>query len=285
MHRWRIRPTAYLGGRRRQHWLVSRGSTQLVLAVSPGDVTYELEVQRHLLRAGWPVPELVGGPVRLADKTWYLAARLPGTPVEEANAQRRRRGHLLAELHASTAQLTDLGQRNGFVLADTLVADRELDASLRAYERLRPTEGRIMRWHLDWARAAFARLDLSRAETLVLHGDFAPWNLLFEGERLSGILDFEASHLNYRVADFALAWRGDQDDVLAGYAEVHTLSDLDWELLVPVFWSWLFMGMPRHISDILEGRSEPHGFDWQINHLLKRSNAIRRRVPRFRHPG
>lgn len=106
------------------------------------------------------------------------------------------------------------------MLADVLVSDPELDSSLRTYERIRPAAGRIMRWHLDWTRAAFARLDLRRAEIILLHGDFAPWNLLFENDCLSGIVDFEASHLNYMVADFALSWRADQDDVLAGYADV-----------------------------------------------------------------
>src|SRR6266536_1117645 len=80
--------------------------------------------------------------------------------------------------------------------------------------RSAPTNG------FDRPRAAFARLDLRRAEIILLHGDFAPWNLLFENDCLSGIVDFEASHLNYMVADFALSWRADQDDVLAGYADV-----------------------------------------------------------------
>jgi Ser/Thr protein kinase RdoA (MazF antagonist) len=95
--------------------------------------------------------------------------------------------------------------------------------------------------------------------------------------RLSGLVDFEASHLNYRVADFALSWRGDQDEVLAGYTDVHPLNELDWELLVPVFWSWLFMGIQRNIADILAARREAHGFDWQIKHLLRRSDAVKGR--------
>jgi Ser/Thr protein kinase RdoA (MazF antagonist) len=133
-------------------------------------------------------------------------------------------------------------------------------------------------------RTAFVRLDLRDAETIVLHGDFARWNLLFQDDRLSGILDFEVTHRNYRVADFALAWRGDQDEVLAGYTEVHPLSELDWELLVPVFWSWLFMGMKQHIGDILSGQSPPHGFEWQVKHLLKRAGIVGQRAPAYSCP-
>jgi len=281
LRRWAIAPTIYLGGRRNQHWLVNSGKTELVLHASPIDISYELQVQQYLRREGWPVPQLIREPTRLADKTWCLLERLPGASLEDSPAERRTRGRLLAELHESTAQLTGVGQRAGFVLADANAGDPELDASIRAYERLRPREGHIMRWHLDWARSAFAKLKLQDAETVVLHGDFARWNLLFEDDRLTGILDFEASHRNYRVADFALSWRGDQDEVLAGYTEVHPLSELDWQLLVPVFWSWLFLGMKQHIGDILSGEGPPHGLEWQIKHLLKRAGVLAERAPAY----
>jgi phenylacetaldehyde dehydrogenase len=42
VRRWAIRPIAYLGGRRNQHWLVSAGTTELVLHASPIDIGYEL---------------------------------------------------------------------------------------------------------------------------------------------------------------------------------------------------------------------------------------------------
>src|SRR5205807_605279 len=202
LRRWAITATAYLGGRRNQHWLVNSGKTELVLHASPIAITYELQVQQYLRREGWPVPQLIREPIRLADKTWCLLERLPGASLEDSPAERRTRGRLLAELHGSTAKLT-------------------------------------------------------------------------------GILDFEASHRNYRVADFALSWRGDQDEVLAGYTEVHPLSELDWQLLVPVFWSWLFLGMKQHIGDILSGEGPPHGFEWQIKHLLKRAGVLAQRAPAY----
>jgi hypothetical protein len=46
-----------------------------------------------------------------------------------------------------------------------------------------------MHRHLDRPRTAFARLDLQNAETVVMPRDFARWNLLFQGDRLTGILD------------------------------------------------------------------------------------------------
>ncbi len=82
-------------------------------------------------------------------------------------------------------------------------------------------------------------------------------------DRLSGVLDFESTHLDFRVADFALSWRGSYDEVVHGYEAVHPLSDLDWQLLVPVFWGWLFLGVKDEISAMLSGQAAIHGFDWQ----------------------
>jgi hypothetical protein len=76
--------------------LVNSGLTQLVLAASATDVSYELDVKRHLLQDGWPVPELARGPTRIGDTTRCLITRLPGTQVHETRVDRCRRGRLLA---------------------------------------------------------------------------------------------------------------------------------------------------------------------------------------------
>ena len=133
-----------------------------------------------------------------------------------------------------------------------------------------------MRWHIDQANEVFDRLDLDVAATTVLHGDFAPWNLLYEGENLTGVIDFEATHLNYRVADFANSWRGYQDEVVHGYEEVRKLSDLDWELLVPAYWAWMFIGVKQGMETTLAGKNAPPDFEWQIRHLLRREGHVGR---------
>jgi aminoglycoside phosphotransferase (APT) family kinase protein len=168
-----------------------------------------------------------------------------------------------------------MGQRSGFRTANEVVCDPQLLEAIRKYERVRPAAGHVMRWHLDKAREMFDSLVLDGAETIVLHGDFAPWNVLFADERVSGIIDFEATHLNYRVSDFALSWRGCQDDVVEGYAQERALSALDWQLLVPCYWSWLFLGVQEGISSIIQGNAPAHDFDWQVRHLIARSKINR----------
>lgn len=287
MQHWGVTPIEYLSGRSNQHWLVEARGSRLVLrgyAPEPfDDIGYELAVLRRLRDLGWPVPAPVEEPIHLGGRTWCIFTWLPGVcrPSTDSSGEKRARGRLLAELHDSTARIAGMGQRGGFGRSDEMIGDPELVSSIRAYERIYPAEGHIMRWHLDRAQEAFARIDVENAETIVLHSDFTRWNLLFEGERLTGILDFEATHLNYRVADFALSWRGEHDEVIDGYEEVHKLTDLDWELLIPVYWSWIFMGVKKEISAILAGKVPPHDFEWQVKHLMRRSGLHVRRVPRY----
>jgi aminoglycoside phosphotransferase (APT) family kinase protein len=263
-----LTPVRYLGGRLNQHWLVESDGKLFVLRGYVREpiesVEYEREVLRRLGQQGWPVPKPVREPVALLGRLWCLFTLLPGESRSERTAdERRARGRLLARLHEATASLVDIGQRKGFRKADEVVRDPQLLEAIQKYERVRPAAGHVMRWHLDKTCEMFDGLVLDRVETIVLHGDFAPWNMLFVDERLSGIIDFEAAHLNYRVSDFALSWRGYQDDVIEGYEQVRALNELDWQLLIPCYWSWLFLGVQEKISSMIEGNAPYHDFDWQ----------------------
>ena len=283
---WSITPVDYLGGRHKQNWLVEYRHSRLVARRYPSqpfpDIAYELDVLARLDADGWPVSVAVEEPIEVDGRTWCLSKFLPGTSrTANQPEDRRERGHLLAELHEATGRLAGMGQRGGFGLADEVIGDTELVGSIQDYEKLRPYEGHVVRWHIDQAREAFDRLDLGSVETIVLHSDFAPWNLLYEGESLTGILDLDATHLNYRVADFALAWRGYQDEVIEGYEEVHRLSDLDWELLVPVFWAWLLIGVKQEIRTVLAVNGTPPSLEWQVGHLVRRDGVTRRLAPAY----
>ncbi len=284
--RWDITPVDYLGGRHKQSWLVEYGRSRFVLRRYPEDpfpdIVYELEVLSRLNGDGWPVPVATEDPMEVDGRTWCLSKFLPGTSrTVEGPDDRRKRGRLLAEMHEATTPLAEMGQRRGFVLSNELIGDPELVGVIREYEKLRPYEGHVVRWHIDRAVEALDRLDPERAEKTVLHSDFVPWNLLYEGESLTGVLDFDATHLNYRVADFALAWRGYQDEVIEGYEEVHKLSGLDWELLVPVYWAWLFIGVKQAIKTTLAENGTPPSLEWQVKHLLRRDGLVGRTVPAY----
>jgi Ser/Thr protein kinase RdoA (MazF antagonist) len=270
----------HLGGSRNKHWVArSRGQPVVLRRYGepvPADVGYELRVVQELANRGWPVPEPIGDPIVLNGVTWVVMRWLRGNALPEPGepAEQRSRGRLLARLHLHAAELTPLGQRSGWLRADELVTDPELDGVLRAYESYYPEDARLLRWHLDHARQAFADLEVGTARQLVLHGDFTPWNLHYDRGELSGILDFDFTHLDFLVADFALSWRGRYDDVVSGYQEITPLDPIDLALITPVYWAWMFIGVRTAIEGMIRGEVEPSRLAWSVEHLKRRSSLM-----------
>ena len=270
LDRFGVGLVAPLGGRLNQHWLVTAGREQLVLRrwSQPADeIDYELRLLERIAALGWPVAPAVAGPIELGGDFWSLAAFLPGDPPAEkySIAEQRARGQLLAEFHADLAQLGGFGQRGTWRRCEAILGDTTLDDVLTEHEQQRPEEIRILRWHLQRARERIVGLALHERPGIVIHGDFAPWNLRFENGRLSGILDFELAHWDHRIGDFALAWRGKYDDVIHSYAEVSPLEPDEWELLTPLWWAFLIDGM---YQDMRNGIRDD---GWTIRKLLQRS--------------
>lgn len=182
----------------------------------------------------------------------------------------------MAEFHAVSAGIVDVGQRPGWRRCEEVLAD-DFDAILNSSEKERPEEVRIVRWHLNRVRERIAGLRLADRPSILVHGDFTPWNLRFVDGRLSGILDFELAHLDHRVADFSLSWRGKYDDVVHGYNEVTLLDPVEWEALTPVFWITL---INIACNDLQWGFGG--GGKWAISQLLQRSPLMGQDVEPFR---
>jgi Ser/Thr protein kinase RdoA (MazF antagonist) len=172
-------------------------------------------------------------------------------PQDDPLAEQRARGRLLAAFHADLAQLEGCRQRGSRRRCEEILDDPELE--------------RILLWHLERARERAAGVQLAQRPGMVIHGDFAQWNLRLQEGRLSGILDFELAHWDHRIADFALSWRGKYDAVIHGYTEVAPLEPEEWALLTLMWWAWLIDGayqdMRRGIQD--DG--------WTIRKLVQRS--------------
>ncbi len=290
LNTWRLSgPQTLTGGYQNKHWLVTAtGGTKLVLRRykenHASDLPYEFEVMRLLANRGLPVPRLVEEPMEHEGITWFLMTRMPGaeSTIPLADEQRRR-GRLLAEFHESSIELSAINQRQGFQLPEDWVNDEALVQQLQRYEAVQPEEGYALRWHLDLTRELLAAHDLSSTEKLILHGDFVGRNLLFEGERLTGILDLESTHLSYRVTDFASAWRGCYDEVVHGYEEVHPLSELDQQLIVPSFWGLMFSGLKKEISAMDDAALSREDYAWHLKLLSRRSplfGDLQNRKPR-----
>lgn len=271
--RWGVHDPRLLSQRVNTHWRVESGRGAAVLRRYGADVTehginYELRVADQLAAAGWPVPPVFEPPIRWHGRWWALFGLLPGLP-RNGPGEDRRRGRLLAEVHATTSTFPAV-HRVGWPPVREAVFDPQLGDALRFVERHFPHQGRILLWHHETTVQRFVEVK-GVAPTMVIHGDFNSRNLLFVDDQLSGILDFEATHLDLHVADFALAWRARRDEVVLGYDEVTPLTEPDWQLLTPCLWAWAFLGVAAAVDRMRRGEVALHGFDWQVEMLLRRS--------------
>lgn len=258
-----------LGGRCNQHWRVSRSGEQWVLRRWAPQAAESIEFERMLVaglaKRGWPVACLEE-PVEIEGALWSLAPLLPGAPPDGGHAyEPRARGRLLAEFHQATVRIPALGQRPGWRRCEEILTDPVLDQTLSESEVVRPEEVKIVRWHLARARQRVEDLALEKCRGIPIHGDFAPWNLLYWEGRLSGVLDFELSRRDHAVADFALSWRGKYDEVIFGYDEVSPLTPEQWASIVPIWWAELIEVACRSF------RTGGFDLEWAISKLLTRS--------------
>ncbi|QHT58569.1 phosphotransferase [Paenibacillus lycopersici] len=264
---------APLGGRLNRHWLVNVNREQLVLRLWHGgvrmdDIDYEAKLLQGIAGLGWPVAPVIGEPIAQDGQVWGLFPFLRGEPpsVDNPAAEQRARGRLLAQFHQDLLRLGAFGQRRGWRRCEEILFDEGLDRLLSAHEQERPEEEmRMLRWHLERARKRAEGLRLHDRPGIVTHGDFTTWNLRFQGDRLTGILDFELAHWDHRVGEFALAWRGKYDEVILGYDEVSPLEPDEWELITPMWWAGLIELACNHLK---EGSWDD---GWMIRKLLERS--------------
>jgi Ser/Thr protein kinase RdoA (MazF antagonist) len=208
------------------------------------DVAYELRVLEHVAARGWAVPRALTAPARVGRHLWCLFSYVRGRPRQpRTDASRRedqrRRGRLLAALHADLATLSDLGQRPGWRRREDVLGPRTDGPSVEEIIKTRvvPDEAAIMLDYADWARARFAALRAERRPVLVTHGDLIGGNVLHVWGTLTGIIDFDFTHLDHRAAEFAWTWRGKNDDFVRGYEEVTPLTAADRALLAPAYWA------------------------------------------------
>ncbi len=177
---------------------------RLAEAAGEADARFEAEVQRFLFDARFPVPRLVatadGQPfATVAGKPAMLFAYAPGEAVEEAAvdaARCRRIGEQLGRLHELSAGFT-LERANPYGPAT-------LDAWLRALEAHPP--GAEARAALPAFREEVgAAATLAGAPRGLCHGDLFADNVLWLGDRVGYLLDWEMACTEAFAWDLAVA--------------------------------------------------------------------------------
>jgi Ser/Thr protein kinase RdoA (MazF antagonist) len=242
--------------------------------LSEADVAYEYQVLEHLQQRGFPAPRMLtnqaGQAWSVIDRSLYsvyefMEGYFPTDFLWPPAARREiivQCGRTLAEYHQAVAGLVPSAYKwNGYRPTEHK-RWREGDWFRQVLKDIRPLLQRptatsplddFVRSHID-ALDKMLRLESvveerSGLSKLVIHGDYAPWNVLFRPGQPPFVLDFNESRLDLKIYDvmlatFWFAWRGDhldQDRALAfqaGYGESGQLSEDDSKLAGSVF-QWI----------------------------------------------
>jgi Ser/Thr protein kinase RdoA (MazF antagonist) len=270
LREWRLTPDQVrrVAGGSNAHWLIRRGAEAFVLRrYRPGQtgpsIAYEIDVLCHLRSRGWPVAVPIDDVIWHQGSAFALFRRLPGrTLSREGDRQRRRRGRILAELHADLAGVADIGQRAGWQRADEIMLAPGAVTSAPSYLAA------AVRAHWDGVRERCAPATTRGLPVLVAHGDVISRNLLFENGELTGVLDLDSTHLDLRAADVACARRSVSDAVVRGYLEVSTLSNVELTCLDDL---WR-LSVLRYAAQLLAGTATgpaASGLEWCVRQLDK----------------
>ena len=249
-------------------------SGHYVLRLSEGraepEIQFETALVAHLQASRYPavvlVPRADGRPYGVVKQrfacVFQLAAGEHVDPRRMTTAQALDSGRLLGRLHVVTESFPGrLQNRYG------PPAIRAMVSSILA--RPAETMGADLRDARPLLEREAARLDLlPAADEGVLHADWFPDNLLFLGDRLATVLDFEMACRGPYVLDLATAVHaGCYDDgyvpararsLVAGYLEERRLSQAEKAALFP--WA-CFCALRFTATRVLDFHLDPLGGD------------------------
>jgi Ser/Thr protein kinase RdoA (MazF antagonist) len=233
------------------NWLVeTAGGQRCVLRryhpqTTQADLAYEHAVLRQLAGLGWVVPAAISEPVCWRDRWHCLTRYVPGEAVRAEDArQQGRRGRDLARLHVALRGLGErIGQRPGWRpqhSAVTVCAACPWEDRVRGLASVSPRLASWAQAAATQAHEALAALGADGLPVLVVHGDFAAWNVHYDRERLAGVIDFALTHVDTRPYELAIARAYRAPEMIAAYraelaASGWPLSELEEAAVTPVY--------------------------------------------------
>lgn len=167
-------------------------------ALRPTQLPFFVDLLARLAAVGLPVPAAlhlpVDQPLQLLDKPALISRRLHGEhPLAPTAAQCHEIGNALATLHGATLSLSARPAQD-WPLAHCLARARFWQALLSGDSAAT----------LRAALAALAAADFSALPTGLVHADLFRDNVLFDGEELTGLLDFYAACEDAWLYDLAV---------------------------------------------------------------------------------
>jgi Ser/Thr protein kinase RdoA (MazF antagonist) len=202
-----------------------------------------LQIYQALRQYGIPIPEVVptgkGESFIINDNTHYILTRkLRGTPLSKEEVINNPKlaflvGKTVGRLHRAFAEITGLLQ----------MTDNDFVNEMRGWIRQNIHEHTAGSFTHEIYEDCTAELDkvYDRLDRHLIHRDLHLGNLLFDGNELSGYIDFDISQVNARIfdiaylcagwaieqvgdAEFMTAWKKALRAVISGYQEELPLS-------------------------------------------------------------
>lgn len=163
-------------------------------------VGFAHEVILGCLGLGVCVPPLIGttkdnnSMCQIGDRTYELFVFIEGTVFDQSIAHARQAGMLLGELHKAMDSVTTSFEAT----VESSVLNPERTAAHRLSDETGRTVKRIMEYGLDSHRA-------NARPSAIVHGDWHPGNMIFDGPEVVAICDFDNCRLGSRDRELAQA--------------------------------------------------------------------------------
>ncbi|MGB1124525.1 MAG: phosphotransferase enzyme family protein [Phycisphaeraceae bacterium] len=186
----------------------------------PDKVAFCHGIQLHLAKRQFPLPHLIGtrnennSMLRLGDQTYELFEFIQGTPYDQSLEATQDAGKILALMHkllksydtdynvtgssyhnaksvynACRTIPTALARRNPNQTGEQARSNNRLAQELQAYydDAVQRVESEGM---LDWP-------------SQIVHSDWHPGNMLFRGQRVVAVIDYDTARVHQRIIDIA----------------------------------------------------------------------------------
>lgn len=210
--------------------------------VDPADLPFYLNLMDHLrsrgVQAPWPITDHQGTSLKtLCDRPATIVSFLDGVSEKHANPVRARgAGALLARMHVaadgfSMRKPNNFGPECWINMVEDL-GPRLNDIEDGLYSELSSLAEQLKQdWPTDLPKGA-------------IHADYFPDNVMFAGDKPSGVIDFYFGCTDFFAYDLAIAMNAftpenphtpiDGESFLAGYESIRPLSDRE-KAALPLF--------------------------------------------------
>jgi len=203
-------------------WIVQSNRGNLVLkcraasASDPERIAFAQAFMQAVAARGVPVAMPIAsragrGHERVAERAWELFPFIDGERWSRRPGQARSAGEALGHMHAAGLDLVWHGHVQAASSHGNLQVLEALRRVPRAVQRVEPEVDMValanacetLAEAYTEASATVEEVGYAQFDSQVVHGDFHPGNVIYAGDRVAAVIDFDAARLEPAVVDFA----------------------------------------------------------------------------------